>query len=82
MGQLHPLPKTTTHEEAPFKTADTTLSDATVSSIEPRCALCGAKLTGHALRHQLVPPQSSHKTITACHTCNKAALGEGYRPAG
>jgi predicted RNA-binding Zn-ribbon protein involved in translation (DUF1610 family) len=76
MGQLHPLPKTTTQEEAPLKTAD-----ATVSSIEPRCALCGAKLTGRALRHKLVPPQSAHQTITVCHTCNKAALGEGYRPA-
>lgn len=75
MGQLHPLLRTDTAADAPVKA-----TEATVSKLEPRCALCGAKLTAHSLRHQLVPPQSAHP-ITVCHTCQRAALGEGYRPA-
>ena len=77
MADVHPLPQTTPQEEAPPLNA----SDATVSRIDLRCALCGKKLGGRALRHQLVPPQSSRKTITVCHTCSSAALGEGYRLA-
>jgi hypothetical protein len=77
MGDVHPLRQTTAPEETP----PLKIADATVSPIETRCALCGKKLGSRALRHQLVPPQSSRKTITVCHTCNKAALGEGYRPA-
>ena len=75
MGSLHPLLNTNATEEAPLKAVE-----ATVSPLEPRCALCGAKLGGHSLRHQLVPPQSAQQTITACHVCSRAALGEGYRP--
>ena len=77
MGQLHPLPKTTTHEETP----PLQVTEASVSSIEPVCGLCGKRLGGRALRYQLVPPQAAHQPITVCHTCRKAALGEGYRPA-
>ncbi len=79
MGQLHPLPRSETASEAP---APIKTPDATVSKLEGRCALCGAKLSAHTLRHKLVPPQSAHQSITVCHTCHKAALGEGYRPAG
>ncbi len=75
MGSVHPL-QTNTSEDAPPQPLE-----ATIKQFEPRCALCGAKLTGHALRHQLVPPQSAHAAITVCHTCHTAALGEGYRPA-
>jgi hypothetical protein len=76
MGSLHPLLNTNTTGPAPEK-----LVEATVTSLEPRCALCGAKLVGQHMSHQLVPPQSADHSITVCHVCNKAALGEGYRPA-
>jgi len=77
MGQVHPLPKTTTHDDSPASNA----AEATVSRLEHRCALCGEKLDGLALRRQVVSPQSAHKAITVCHLCGRAALGEGYRPA-
>jgi hypothetical protein len=76
MGSLHPLLNTNATEEAPLKAVE-----ATVSPLEPPCALCGAKISGQGLRYQLVPPQSALQTITVCHTCRRAALGEGYRPA-
>jgi hypothetical protein len=77
MGNVHPLPETTNPDAAlPLQAGP-----ATVSRMEVRCALCGATLNGRSLRHHLVPPQAARKTITVCHTCNKAALGEGYRPA-
>jgi hypothetical protein len=76
MGQLHPLPKSNDQDQPPTK-----MADATVIKLEPRCALCGAKLSDHAMRHQLVPPQSTHQSITVCRTCHRAALGEGYRPS-
>jgi hypothetical protein len=77
MGNVHPLPKTADSYEAPPFAA----ADGTITRIELKCALCGAKLNGRALRHHLIPPQAARKIITVCHTCNKAALGEGYRPA-
>jgi hypothetical protein len=52
----------------------------TVSSIDSaHCGLCGAKLSARALRHRVISPQSCDAAITVCHTCQKAALGEGYR---
>jgi hypothetical protein len=77
MGQVHPLP---TRSEAPDEVA--IHEAATVRSIEgAHCGLCGAKLSARALRYRVVSPQSCETTITVCHTCHKAALGEGYRPA-
>jgi hypothetical protein len=75
MGQVHPLPQAPPPDEASVQTA------GTVSSIDSaQCGLCGAKLSARGLRHHVVSPQSSGATITVCHTCHKAALGEGYRP--
>jgi hypothetical protein len=76
MGQLHPLPAASENGHARPHTAP-----ADVRAIEcARCSLCGAKLAAHALRHHVVSPQSCTLTLTVCHTCHKAALGEGYRP--
>ena len=76
MGQVHPLPKATSTDEVPAAHA------GTVRPIDSaRCGLCGTKLSARALRHHVVSPQSCDATLTVCHTCHKAALGEGYRPA-
>ncbi|MFA4964815.1 MAG: hypothetical protein WC709_04160 [Thermoleophilia bacterium] len=45
------------------------------------CNLCGSPLDRRALRYRLVSPRSCDAPLTVCHTCRKAALGEGYRPA-
>jgi hypothetical protein len=77
MGQVHPLPATTNTDEMPA-----TQTGATVRSIDSgHCGLCGATLSARALRYHVVSPQACETTITVCHTCHKAALGEGYRPA-
>ena len=76
MGQVHPLSKPPSPNDAPVHKA------GTVSSIDSvQCGLCGAKLSARALRHRVVSPQSYGATITVCHTCRRAALGEGYRPS-
>jgi len=76
MGQVHPLPTAPSADQAPVQ------KDGSVRSIDSaQCALCGAKLSARALRHHVVSPQSCGATLTVCHTCQKAALGEGYRPA-
>jgi len=76
MGQVHPLPQATTTGDAQLQKA------GIVRSIDSsQCGLCGAKLSARALRHHVVSPQSCDATLTVCHTCHKAALGEGYRPA-
>jgi hypothetical protein len=46
------------------------------------CSLCGRLLNGDARRFPLVSPLRDGERVTACSTCHKAALGEGYRPAG
>jgi hypothetical protein len=46
-----------------------------------RCALCGGKLNARTLRYHVVSPQTCGRKLTVCHTCHKAVLGEGYRPA-
>jgi len=77
MGHVHPLPP-------PTAAADITAikPGATVRSIDSAyCGLCGAKLSTRALRYHVVSPQVCDATLTVCHTCRKAALGEGYRPA-
>ena len=75
MGQVHPLQKAPSTGEAPAQNV------GTVRSIDStQCALCGAKLSARALRHHVISPQSCDTTLTVCHTCHKAALGEGYRP--
>jgi predicted RNA-binding Zn-ribbon protein involved in translation (DUF1610 family) len=77
MGQVHPLqnPQAT-------DAASPAMPPATVRSIDSaHCALCGAKLSARALRYHVVSPQSCEAPLTVCHTCRKAALGEGYRPA-
>jgi hypothetical protein len=76
MGQVHPLPTQPDGPGAPL-----TNPPATVRSIDSaHCALCGAKLSAKSLRYHVVSPQAC-EMITVCHTCHKAALGEGYRPA-
>ena len=78
MGQVHPLPASTNTNEMPAMQPG-----ATVSSIDSgHCGLCGAKLSARALRYYVVSPRACDATLTVCHTCRKAALGEGYRPAG
>jgi predicted RNA-binding Zn-ribbon protein involved in translation (DUF1610 family) len=77
MGQVHPMPIQSEDRDA---TADKPC--ATVRSIDSaHCGLCGAKLSARSLRYHVVSPQSCESTITVCHTCRKAALSEGYRPA-
>jgi len=76
MGQVHPLPQSLPIDVLPVQPA------GAVRSIDSaQCGLCGAKLSARALRHHVVSPQSCDATLTVCHTCHKAALGEGYRPA-
>lgn len=76
MGQVHPLPKAPSIDTLPVQQA------GTVRFIDSaQCGLCGAKLSTRALRHHVVSPQSCDATLTVCHTCHRAALGEGYRPA-
>jgi hypothetical protein len=76
MGQVHPLPQALPIDVLPVQQA------GAVRSIDSaQCGLCGAKLSARALRHHVVSPQSCDATLTVCHTCHKAALGEGYRPA-
>ena len=77
MGQVHRLPASTTTDELPVAQPS-----ATVRSIDSaHCGLCGTKLSARALRYHVVSPQTSGATLTVCHTCRQAALGEGYRPA-
>ena len=77
MGQVHPMPTPPDGCDAAA-----TKAPATVRSIDSaHCGLCGAKLSAKALRYHVVSPQYCETTITVCHTCRKAALGEGYRPA-
>ena len=44
------------------------------------CSLCGVPLAAGSLRHRLISPRS-RRPIIACHLCQRAVLGEGYRPA-
>ena len=77
MGQVHPLQTPQAADPA-----STTQPPATVRSIDSaHCGLCGAKLSARQLRYHVVSPQCCEAPITVCHTCRKAALGEGYRPA-
>ena len=77
MGQVHPLP---TQSEG-IDAAVTSQPPATVREIgSAHCGLCGSKLSARSLRYHVVSPQCC-ETITVCHVCRKAALGEGYRPA-
>ena len=77
MGQVHPMPMQSEGRDAAVPTPS-----ATVRSIDSaHCGLCGAKLSARALRYHVLSPQCCETTITVCHTCRKAALGEGYRPA-
>jgi len=76
MGQVHPLPKAPSTDAPPVQQA------GAVRSIDSaQCGLCGAKLTARSLRHHVVSPRSCDATLTVCRTCQKAVLGEGYRPA-
>ena len=76
MGQVHPLPTQSDGHAAPV-----TSPPATVRSIDSaHCHLCGSKLSSRSLRYHVVSPHQC-EMITVCHTCHKAALGEGYRPA-
>jgi len=72
MGQVHPLAKTDETQAPP----------AVVRSIDSaHCHLCGAPLSARSLRYHVVSPQTVDATMTVCHLCHRAALGEGYRPA-
>jgi len=76
MGQVHPLSKAPSVDAPPASPA------ATVRSIDSaHCSLCGAKLTTGSIRHHVVSPQSCDATMTVCHTCHRATINEGYRPA-
>ena len=76
MGQVHPISKASTTDVQPIRQV------GTVQSIDSsQCGLCGAPLSARALRYRVVSPRSSAVTLSVCHTCHKAALGEGYRPA-
>jgi hypothetical protein len=76
MGQVHPLPQADSPEVTLAGPA------ATVRSIDSaHCGLCGSPLGSRALRYHVVSPQSCESPLTVCHTCHRAALGEGYRPA-
>jgi hypothetical protein len=76
MGQVHPLPQAGSPEVTPAG------PPATVRSIDSaHCGLCGAPLSSRALRYHVVSPQTCEAPLTVCHTCHRAALGEGYRPA-
>jgi hypothetical protein len=76
MGQVHPLPI-----QPEGRDAAVTSPPATVRSIDSaHCGLCGAKLSARSLRYRVISPQRC-EMMTVCHTCRKAALGEGYRPA-
>jgi hypothetical protein len=46
-----------------------------------RCDLCGGVLADHGPSYHLLSPRLRAGVVTVCHTCRKAALGEGYRPA-
>jgi hypothetical protein len=77
MGEVHQLPTQNSDDMVPAMPAG-----AKVLSIDGvRCGLCGAELSARSLRYHVVSPQASDVTLTVCHTCRKAALGEGYRPA-
>jgi predicted RNA-binding Zn-ribbon protein involved in translation (DUF1610 family) len=77
MGQVHPMPI-----QSDGRDASVTQSPATVRSIDSaHCGLCGAKLSARSLHYHVVSPQCCETTITVCHMCRRAALGEGYRPA-
>jgi predicted RNA-binding Zn-ribbon protein involved in translation (DUF1610 family) len=76
MGQVQPLKVSREAGTVPMQ------PPATVRSIDSaHCALCGAKLSARTLRYHVISPQCCDAAITVCHTCRKAALGEGYRPA-
>ena len=76
MGQVHPLPS-----QSDGCDAAVTNPPATVRSIDSaHCGLCGAQLSARALRYHVVSPQRC-EMMTVCHTCRRAALGSGYRPA-
>jgi hypothetical protein len=75
MGQVHPLAKTDEADAAESQSA-------TVRSIDSaHCGLCGAPLSSRSLRYHVVSPQVVDASLTVCHLCHRAALGEGYRPA-
>ncbi len=46
-----------------------------------RCDLCGNVLPERGQRFHVLSPRPRASVMTVCHTCRKAALGEGYRPA-
>ena len=78
MGQVRPMPNQPEGQGAPVAA---TGPAAEVRSIDSaHCALCGGRLGSRSLRYHVVSPQCCDM-ITVCHTCHKAALGEGYRPA-
>ncbi len=75
MGQVRPLAKADTSDAS-------TIPPAAVRSIDSvQCGLCGAPLSVRSLRYHVVSPQATDAALTVCHTCHRAALGEGYRPA-
>ena len=76
MGELQALNSRTDAPPVPQKSA------SVISLEPPRCSLCGASLKGDRLRFQMVSPRSAGSCVVVCNTCHKAALGEGYRPAG
>ena len=82
MGQVSPLPASRQGTPADAAPAVSRPPSPVRMIASVRCALCGARLDEGAQRFTVVSPQSADRTLTVCHTCRNAALGEGYRPAG
>jgi hypothetical protein len=80
MSQVIRLPLAEPQRPAPIGIDEV----ATVTPIEDVCcALCGTSLVGtRKQRYRLVSPYGSMGKVTVCRMCRKAALSEGYRPAG
>jgi len=75
MGQVRPLAKADTNDAS-------AIPPPAVRSIDSvQCSLCGAPLSARSLRYHVVSPQATDASLTVCHTCHRAALGAGYRPA-
>ena len=76
MGHAQPLPSSKSATDKTIKVAP-----VPVHPIEAaRCELCGKKLGARSLHHRVMSPLTS-EVLTVCRTCQKAAVGEGYRPA-
>ena len=76
MGNVHPLRPAVREDPPPV------LQPERLGVVRAlRCDLCGSALADHGPSFHLISPRPRAGVVTVCHTCRKAALGEGYRPA-